>query len=79
MKLSEFEKLLKNAEIDENGNLFFRGKCNEKVYFATVRTVCEDFVDTYCYETKGHFERYDRHFTREDDSLEIQIVRKDTE
>lgn len=77
MNLSEFERLIKKAEIDENGNLFYRDKYKRKIYFATVKTVCDDFVDTYCYETKGHYECYDRHFTRNDDSLEIQIVRKD--
>lgn len=46
----------------------------KKVYLAFVQTVCEDFKETYCYgEDKKEF--YDRHFTDNDDTIEIKLVK----
>lgn len=78
MTRKEFIKLINNAEVDEKGNLYYidnsLGICN-RVYFATITTICEDFVTTYCYDEDGEAGLYDRHFTRNDDSLEIIVVK----
>lgn len=79
MTKEEFIKLINNAKVDENGNLYYIddsiGICN-RVYFATVTTICEDFATTYCYERGGESGRYDRHFTSNDDTLEIILVKE---
>ena len=79
MTKKEFIKLINNAKVDENGNLYYIDNsleiCN-RVYFATVTTICEDFVTTYCYNENGETGRYDRHFTQNDDTLEILIVKE---
>lgn len=79
MTKKEFIKLINNAKVDENGNLYYIDNsleiCN-RVYFATVTTICEDFVTTYCYDENGEAGRYDRHFTQNDDTLEIIIVKE---
>lgn len=78
MKKEEFIKLIDNAKVDENGNLYYIDdslSINNRVYFATVTTIYEDFVKTYCYEGEG-VGYYDRHFTPNDDTLEISIVKK---
>ena len=78
MNKKEFIKLIDNAKVAENGNLYYIDhslSINNRVYFATITTICEDFVKTYCYEGEevGY---YDRHFTPRDDTLEITIVKK---
>ena len=78
MNKKEFIKLIDNAKVDENGNLYYIDdslSINNTVYFATITTICEDFVKTYCYEGEevGY---YDRQFTPRDDTLEITIVKK---
>ena len=78
MNKEKFTKLINNAKVDENGNLYYIDhslSINNRVYFATITTICEDFVKTYCYEGEevGY---YDRHFTPRDDTLEITIVKK---
>ena len=76
MTKKEFIKLIKNAEADEKGNLYYiDNSIGNRVYFATITTICEDFVKTYCYDEGGEAGRYDRHFTRNDDTLEIIIVK----
>lgn len=82
MTKKEFIKLIKNAKVDENGNLYYVDNSigiGNRVYFATVTTVCNDFVETYCCEEDGKCEHYDRHFTSNDDTLEIIIVKKSQE
>lgn len=79
MKKEEFIKLIDNAKVDENGNLYYINhtlNINNRVYFATVTTICEDFIETYCYEEGEETGLYDRHFTSNDDTLEIIIVKK---
>lgn len=79
MTKKEFIKLIKNAKVDENGNLYYIDDSigiRNRVYFATVTTICSDFVTTYCYEEDGKAGRYDRHFTANDDTLEITIVKE---
>lgn len=78
MTKKEFIKLIKNAKVDKNGNLYYIDDSigiGNRVYFATVTTVCDDFVTAYCYEEDEKCERYDRHFTLNDDTLEIIIVK----
>ena len=80
MTKKEFIKFLKNAEVDEKGNLYYIDNSigiGNRVYFATITTICEDFVKTYCYDgdRDGEAGLYDRHFTRNDDTLEIIIVK----
>lgn len=82
MTKKEFIKLINNAEVDENGNLYYIDYSlgiNNRVYFATVTTVCDDFVKKYCHDKDGKCEHYDRHFTSNDDTLKIIIVKKSQE
>ena len=82
MTKKEFIKLIKNAKVDENGNLYYIDDSigvHNRVYFATVTTICKDFVTTYCYQEDGKVSRYDRHFTENDDTLEIIIVKESQE
>lgn len=76
MNKQEFLRLLDNAQIDDNGNLYFikDNEINNKAYFAVVTTICDDFVDEYCYKDKNGYEYYNRHFTYNDDTIEMQIV-----
>lgn len=79
MTKKEFIKLINNAKVDENGNLYYIDdslSIGNRVYFATITTICNDFVTTYCYEEDGKAGRYDRHFTQNDDTLEINIVKE---
>lgn len=77
MDKKQFIKLLENAQTDENGNLYYIER-GHRVYFATITTICDDFVKEYCYdEGKGDVcGRYDRHFTHNDDTLEIFVVKE---
>ena len=81
MKKQEFIELLKNAKTDEKGNLYYIGKeyCGKRVYFATVNTICDDFVEEYCCDENDECYHYNRHFTNNDDTIEIQIVKDEAE
>lgn len=50
---------------------------DRKHYFGFIYTACDDLIDKYCSEYNGDYELYDRHFSFSDDTLEVQIVRKD--
>ena len=78
MTKNEFIKLINNAKVDENGNLYYNDDslCIGNIYFATVTTICNDFVATYCYDKDGKAVLYDNHFTQNDDTLEINIVKE---
>ena len=78
MTKNEFIKLINNAKVDENGNLYYidNSLCIGNIYFATVTTICNDFVATYCYDKDGKAVLYDNHFTQNDDTLEINIVKE---
>ena len=78
MTKKEFIKLINNAKVDENGNLYYNDDslCIGNIYFATVTTICNDFVTTYCYDKDGKAFLYDNHFTQNDDTLEINIVKE---
>jgi hypothetical protein len=78
MNKQEFIKLLENAQVDEFGNLYYYEEDDEienRIYFATVTTICDDFVENYCYQdSKGNYEHYNRHFSPSDDTFEVKIV-----
>ncbi len=69
----EFIELLNNAKTDEYGNLYIDGKYDNKIYFCTITTICEDLIEVFCSQDKEGFELYDRHFVN-DDTLECEIV-----
>ena len=78
MTKEEFVELINNAEVDEKGNLYYIDNSlgiGNRVYFATTTTLCDDFVTTYCYDENGEAGLYDRHFTQNDDTLDIIIVK----
>ena len=80
MTREEFIELINNAEVDEKGNLYYIDNSigiGNRVYFATITTICEDFVTTYCYDgdRDGEAGLYDRHFTPNDDTLDIIVVK----
>lgn len=83
MTKSEFLQLLENAKQDKHGNLYFNetyadGSKGARVYFATVSTACDDFVENYCYKcTDGSYEHYNHHFMPSDDTFEVKIVKRD--
>ena len=79
MNKEQFVELLEKAVTDEYGNLYYVDNSigiGNRVYFATVTTICDDFVKTYCYENETGCGRYDRHFTKNDDTIEILIVKE---
>ena len=79
MTKNEFIKLINNAKVDENGNLYYNDdslNIDNRIYFATVTTICNDFVATYCYDIGGKAVLYDNHFTQNDDTLKINIVKE---
>ncbi len=67
----EFIKLLNDAKEDENGHLYVIGEYNNRIYFGTITTICEDVMEMVS-NPKNH-EVYDRHFWN-DDTLECKIV-----
>lgn len=60
--------MLDNAKEDEYGRLYVLGEYNNKIYFGTITTICEDIFN----ESKSA-EIYDRHFWN-DDTLECFVV-----
>ena len=78
MNKQDFIELLENAKQDRYGNLYYIDKksgIDNRIYFGTVTTICADFVKEYCYKGNDGYEHYNRHFTRNDDTLEICLVK----
>ncbi|MCI8655639.1 MAG: hypothetical protein HFJ48_07265 [Clostridia bacterium] len=73
MLKEEFINLIKGAKVDKYGNLYIDGKYENRVYFATITTICDDLIEEHCSEEKNGFELYDRHFWN-DDTLECKIA-----
>lgn len=74
MNKEEFIKMLEQAKEDEYGRLYVLGKYNNKIYFGTMTTVCEDmFINGYGEENKDTAELYDRHFWN-DDTFEAFVI-----
>lgn len=68
MNKEKFIEMLKQAKEDEYGRLYVLGEYNNKIYFGTITTVCEDI-----FENNKSAELYDRHFWN-DDTLECYVV-----
>ena len=68
MNKKEFIKMLQEAKEDEYGRLYVIGKYNNKIYFGTITTICEDI-----FKGNKSAEIYDRHFWN-DDTLECFVV-----
>lgn len=74
MNKEEFMKMLEQAKEDEYGRLYVLGEYNNKIYFGTMTTVCEDiFVLDHSEETLDTAELYDRHFWN-DDTFEAFVI-----
>ena len=77
MNKEEFIKVLNEAKEDEYGHLYVLGDCNNRIYFGTITTICENLMNMVSDPNKH--EVYDRHFWN-DDTLECKIVTvKETE
>lgn len=68
MKKEKFMEMLEQAKEDEYGRLYVLGKYNNKIYFGTITTICEDI-----FKDNKSAEIYDRHFWN-DDTLECFVV-----
>ena len=68
MNKEEFIKMLEQAKEDEYGRLYVLGKYNNKIYFGTITTICEDI-----FKDDKSAEIYDRHFWN-DDTLDCYVV-----
>lgn len=74
MNKEKFIKMLEQAKEDEYGRLYVLGEYNNKIYFETITTICEDiFVLNHSEECQDTAELYDRHFWN-DDTLECYVV-----
>lgn len=74
MNKERFIKMLEQAKEDEYGRLYVLGEYNNKIYFGTITTICEDiFVLNHSKECQDTAELYDRHFWG-DDTLECFVV-----
>lgn len=74
MNKEEFMKMLEQAEEDEYGRLYVLGEYNNKIYFGTMTTVCEDiFVLDHSEENLDTAELYDSHFWN-DDTFEAFVI-----
>lgn len=74
MYKEKFIKMLEQAKEDEYGRLYVLGEYNNKIYFGTITTVCEDIFElNHGKEYQNTAELYDRHFWN-DDTLECYVV-----
>lgn len=68
MNKEKFIEMLEQAKEDEYGRLYVLGEYNNKIYFGTITTICEDI-----FENNKSAEIYDRHFWN-DDTLDCFVV-----
>lgn len=68
MNKGRFIKMLERAKEDEYGRLYVIGDYNNKIYFGTITTICEDI-----FKDDNSAEIYDRHFWN-DDTLECYVI-----
>lgn len=68
MNKERFIKMLEQAKEDEYGRLYILGEYNNKIYFGTITTICEDI-----FKKNSSAEIYDRHFWN-DDTLECYVI-----
>lgn len=71
MNKDKFLEMLNNAKEDEYGRLYVLGKYDNKIYFGTITTICENIFNMTSEEDTA--EIYDRHFYN-DDTLECHVV-----
>lgn len=74
MNKEKFIEMLEQAKEDEYGRLYVLGKYNNKIYFGTITTICEDiFKINHGEAYQDTAELYDRHFWN-DDTFECHVV-----
>ncbi len=74
MNKDKFIEMLEKAKEDEYGRLYVLGNYNNKIYFGTITTICEDiFKLKHSEECQDTAELYDRHFWN-DDTFECHVV-----
>lgn len=74
MNKERFIKMLDQAKEDEYGRLYVLGKYNNKIYFGTVTTICQDIFElNHGKDYQNTAELYDRNFWN-DDTLECCVV-----
>ena len=73
MTKEEFLKLLSQAKEDEAGRLYIDGDYDNKIYFGTITTICEDIFDDHGCDDD---ELYDRHWWN-DDTLECRVIKNE--
>ena len=74
MNKEKFIKMLEQAKEDEYGRLYVLGEYNNKIYFGTITTICEDiFKINHGEAYQDTAELYDRHFWN-DDTFECHVV-----
>lgn len=71
MNKEKFIEMLDDAKEDEYGRLYVLGKYNNRIYFGTITTICDDIFNMT--SDKSTEEIYDRHFWN-DDTLECHVV-----
>ena len=71
MNKDKFLEMLNNAKEDEYGRLYVLGEYDNKIYFGTITTICEDIFNMTSEEDTA--EIYDRHFWN-DDTLECRVI-----
>ena len=71
MNKDKFLEMLNNAKEDEYGRLYVLGTYNNKIYFGTITTICEDIFNMTGEEDTA--EIYDRHFWN-DDTFEAHVI-----
>lgn len=74
MNKEKFIKMLEQAKEDEYGRLYVLGEYNNKIYFGTITTVCEDiFILNHGEKYQNTAELYDNHFWN-NDTFECFVV-----
>lgn len=74
MNKEKFIEMLEQAKEDEYGRLYVLGEYNNKIYFGTITTICEDIFKINHGEVyQDTAELYDRHFWN-DDTFECHVV-----
>lgn len=71
MNRENFIEMLNSAKEDEYGRLYVLGDYNNRIYFGTITTICDDIFNMT--SDKSTAEIYDRHFWN-DDTLECYVV-----
>ena len=74
MNKKKFIQMLEQAKEDEYGRLYVLGEYNNKIYFGTITTICNDIFElNHGKRYQDTAELYDRHFWS-DDTFECHVV-----